>query len=99
MDGEFGVSRCKLLHLEWISDEILLNSTGNYISLLVFFFFFLVWRFFIFWFLGPHPQHMEISGQGRQIGATAAGLHHSHSNSGSELPLWPTPELMAMLDP
>ena len=24
MDGEFGVSRCKLLHLEWISNEILL---------------------------------------------------------------------------
>ena len=31
MDWEFGVSRCKLLHLEWISDEIFLNSTGNYI--------------------------------------------------------------------
>ena len=24
MDWEFGVSRCKLLHLEWISNEILL---------------------------------------------------------------------------
>ena len=30
MDGEFGVSRCKLLHLEWISNEVLLYSTGNY---------------------------------------------------------------------
>ena len=29
MDREFGVNRCKLL--EWISNEILLNSTGNYI--------------------------------------------------------------------
>lgn len=29
-DGEFGVSRCKLSHLEWISKEILLYSTGNY---------------------------------------------------------------------
>ena len=29
MDGEFGVSGCKLLHLEWISNEVLLNSTGN----------------------------------------------------------------------
>ena len=29
MDWEFGVSRCKLLHLEWISNEILLYSTGN----------------------------------------------------------------------
>ena len=31
MDWEFGISRCKLLHLEWISNEILLYNTGNYI--------------------------------------------------------------------
>ena len=31
MDWELGVNRCKLLHLEWISNEILLYSTGNYI--------------------------------------------------------------------
>ena len=30
MDGEFGASTCKLLHLEWISNELLLYSTGNY---------------------------------------------------------------------
>ena len=35
MDGEFGVSRCKLLHLEWISGEVLLHSTGNYVQSLV----------------------------------------------------------------
>ena len=29
MDLEFGVIRYKLLHLEWISNEILLCSTGN----------------------------------------------------------------------
>ena len=29
MDWEFGVSRCKLFHLEWISNEVLLYSTGN----------------------------------------------------------------------
>ena len=34
-----------------------------------------------------------------QIGAAAASVHHSHSNSGSELRLQPTPQLMAMLDP
>ena len=34
-----------------------------------------------------------------QIGAVAAGLHHSHSNERSESPLWPTPQLTAMLDP
>ena len=34
MDGEFGVSICKLLHLEWISNEVLLYSSGNYIQYL-----------------------------------------------------------------
>ena len=33
------------------------------------------------------------------IGAVAAGLYHSHSNSGSEPRLHPTPQLMAMPDP
>ena len=32
MDGEFGVSRWKLLRSEWISNEVLLYSTGNYIQ-------------------------------------------------------------------
>ena len=32
MDGEFGVSRCKLLHLEWVRNEVLLYSTGNYVQ-------------------------------------------------------------------
>ena len=31
-------------------------------------------------------------------GASAAGLHHSHSNAGSELRLRPTPQLTAMPD-
>ena len=30
-DWESGVNKCKLLHLEYISNEILLYSTGNYI--------------------------------------------------------------------
>ena len=29
MDGEFGGSRCRLLHWEWRSHEILRYSTGN----------------------------------------------------------------------
>ena len=32
MDWEFGVSRCKLLHLEWIDNKVLMYSTGNYIQ-------------------------------------------------------------------
>ena len=35
MDGKFGVSRFKLLHLEWISNGSLLYSTGNYVQSLV----------------------------------------------------------------
>ena len=31
VDWEFEVSRCKILHLEWMRKEILLYSTGNYI--------------------------------------------------------------------
>ena len=30
MDWESGVNRCKLLPLEWVSNEILLYSPGNY---------------------------------------------------------------------
>ena len=30
-DWQSGVSRCKLLPVEWISNEMLLYSTGNYI--------------------------------------------------------------------
>ena len=31
MDQESGVNKCKSFHLEWISGEILLYSTGHYI--------------------------------------------------------------------
>ena len=34
MDWEFGVGRCKLLHLEWMSNEVLLYSTENYLPFL-----------------------------------------------------------------
>ena len=27
-----GVGRCKVLHLEWISNKVLLYSTGNYVQ-------------------------------------------------------------------
>ena len=29
--GELGVNRCRLLPLEWISNDILLCGTGNYV--------------------------------------------------------------------
>ena len=34
-DWEFGVSRCKLLHIGWVNNKILLYSTGNYIQYLL----------------------------------------------------------------
>ena len=30
--GSLGVSRWKLLHLEWTNNKVLLDSTGNYIQ-------------------------------------------------------------------
>ena len=32
IDREFRVYRCKLLHLEYLDNEVLLPSTGNYIQ-------------------------------------------------------------------
>jgi len=32
MDWEFGISRCKLLYIEWINNKVLLYRTGNYIQ-------------------------------------------------------------------
>ena len=29
---EFGIRRCKLLHVEWINNKVLLYSTQNYIQ-------------------------------------------------------------------
>ena len=34
-NGEFGAGGCKLFHLEWIRNEVLLYSTGNSIHSLV----------------------------------------------------------------
>lgn len=31
-DWEFGISRCKLLYIEWINNNVLLYSTGNHIQ-------------------------------------------------------------------
>ena len=35
IDWEFGVGRCKLLHLYWINNKVLMYSPGNYIQYLV----------------------------------------------------------------
>ena len=35
MEWEFGISRCKLLYIEWINNKVLLYSTGKYIQYLI----------------------------------------------------------------
>ena len=60
----------------------------KYIRICIFF-------IFIFCFLGPHPLHMEVPRLGGLFRATAASLHHSHSNVGSEPRLQPPPQLTA----
>ena len=51
--------------------------------------------FFIFIFSRAAPVAYGGSQARGPIGATAAGLHHSHSHAGSELRLRPTPQLRA----
>ena len=53
----------------------------------------------IFFFLRAIPVPYGGSQARAHIGAAAAALHHSHSNTGSELHLRPSPQLMAMLEP
>ena len=55
--------------------------------------------FFFFAFSRATPVAYGRSQARGRIGAVAAGLHHSHSNAGSEPCLLPIPQLTAMLDP
>ena len=56
-------------------------------------------RFFFFLdFSRAAPMAYGDSQARGRIRAVAAGLHHSHSNMGSEPRLQPTPQLMAMSD-
>ena len=54
----------------------------------------------LFFFRATPPAAHGGSQEARgRIGDTAAGHSHSHSNAGSDLCLWPTPQLTAMPDP
>ena len=66
-----------------------------------FFFFFFWGGFWLFGFLlfRATPAANGGSRVRGPVEATAASLHHSHSNAGSELRLWPTTQLLAMSDP
>ena len=56
------------------------------------------WPLFIYLLFRATPAAYGGSLARRPIGATTAGLNHSHSNTRSEPHLQPTPELTAMLD-
>ena len=55
--------------------------------------------FLFFFFFRTTPSAYGGSQARGRIGATAAGLHHSHSNARPEPCLQPTPQLVAMLNP
>ena len=69
------------------------------IYLFVYLFVYLFIYLFIFVFSRAAPTAYGGSQARGPTGAVAAGLHHSHSNVGSEPRLRPTPQLMATLDP
>ena len=60
---------------------------------------FLMMAFFFFLLFRATPTTHRGCQARDQIWATTASLCHSYSNSGSEPGLWPTPLLMATLDP
>ena len=67
---------------------------------MVFLIFCILFYFILFFGLFKAATKAYESSQVRgQIRATAASLCLSHSNTGSELPLRPTPQLTAMPDP
>ena len=53
---------------------------------------------FFFWLVRAAPAVCGSSHARGEVGAAAAGLHHSHSSTRSEPHLRPTPQLTAMLD-
>ena len=55
--------------------------------------------FFFFCLFRATPTAYGGSQARGQIGDVATGLRHSHSNMGPKPCLWPTPQLMATLDP
>ena len=69
-------------------------------ALVIFLSFFFIFYFILFFCLFRAKPVAYGGSQARGlIGATAAGLHHSHSNARFESCLRPTPQLLAMKDP
>ena len=75
---------------------MVLRSEDTKIDAAVFWGVLLLFVFFLFMATPVAYGGSQARGQTRDA---AAGLHHSHSNAGSEPLLWPTPQLAAMPDP
>ena len=75
--------------------------TGTLILLLILFIFILFYLFIFCLFVFSRAAPMAYGGSQARgpVGAAAAGLYHSHSNTGSEPCLQPTPQLMATSEP
>ena len=67
------------------------ESCHHFYLCITFFFFFCIFR--------AASMAYGCSQARGQIGAVAAGLHHSHSNKGSKPCLQPIPQLTVTLDP
>ena len=91
MKGSFMVMERHCDHL--LSHQSMWNQGFHSYHLFFFSFF-----FFFFW-EGVAPVAYGASQARGQIGAVAAGLSHSHSNTRSEPCLQLTPQLTAMWDP
>ena len=74
------------------SEVLLFNISVFFFQLFSFF------LLFVFVFRAAPMAHRDSQARD-QIGAVDAGLHHSHSNMGSESHLQPTPQLTATPDP
>ena len=85
-----------VLYLLWVWTNACRQASFLIISCRGCFFLFL---FLVFCLFRVTPTAYGGSQVRGQIGAAAAGLYRSHSNMGSELCLWPTPQLTARLDP
>ena len=94
---DFQADTCVFFHhpISW-------NISSKYVFLSIFILCgHFIYFYFVFIYLLFRASSMAYgSSQARGwIGAAATGLHHSHSNAGSELHLRPTPQLPATLDP
>ena len=85
-----------LLLFFWLAIFVFLFPFSFFLSFFFFFFFFLC--VCVCLFRAAPTAYGGSQARGR-IGAVAAGLHHSHSNTKSELRLPPTSQLEATPDP